>query len=97
MMQKKNANSKIYSLLGIIDLQKINSWENKVKSLWVNATFNKQEEINNTKHLGFLFMTSSLNDLLNFSINLIVHKSKQINFTSEETKITILNLKIDDF
>ena len=94
---KKNANSKIYSLLGIIDLQKINSWENKVKSLWVNATFNKQEEINNTKHLGFFFMTSSLNDLLNFSINLIVHKSKQINFTSGETKITILNLKIDDF
>ena len=45
--KKSLIKGKIYSLIGIIDLQKINSWENiKRKSLWVNATFNEQEEIN---------------------------------------------------
>ena len=99
MTQKKLLiNGKIYSLIGIIDLQKINSWENiKENSLWVNATFNVQEEINNSKLLCFSFMTSSLNDLLNFIINLIDYKNKQINFTSGENKITILNFIIDVF
>ena len=96
--KKSLINSKIYSLIGITDLQKINSWENiKGKSLWVNATFNEQEEINNSKQMCFSFMTSSLNDLLNFSINLIDDKNKQISFTSGENKITILNFKIDVF
>ena len=41
-------NGKIYSLIAVIDLQKINSQEYiKEKSLRVNAIFNKQEEINN--------------------------------------------------
>ena len=76
----------------------MNSWENiKGKSLWANATFNEQEEINNSKHLCFSLMTSSLNDLLNFSINLIDNKNKQINFTSGKNKITILKFKIDVF
>ena len=99
MTQKKSLiNGKIYSLIGIIDLRKMNSWENiKGKSLWANATFNEQEEINNSKHLCFSLMTSSLNDLLNFSINLIDNKNKQINFTSGKNKITILNFKIDVF
>ena len=46
--KKSLKNGKIYSLIAIIDLQKINSQEYiKEKSLWVNAIFNKQEEINN--------------------------------------------------
>ena len=78
---------KIYSLMGIIDLQKINGWKNIYeKSLWVNATFNKQEEINNSRYLCFPVITSSLNGLLNFSINLIDHKNQQISFKSDETK-----------
>ena len=64
--------------MGIIDLQKINGWRNiNEKSLWVNATFNKQEEISNSRHLCFPFITSSLNGLLNFNINLIDHKNQQ--------------------
>ena len=49
MTQKKSLmNGKIYSLIAVIDLQKINSQEYiKEKSLRVNAIFNKQEEINN--------------------------------------------------
>ena len=47
--KKSLINGKIYSLIAIIDLQKINSREYiKEKSLWVNEAFNKQEEINNS-------------------------------------------------
>ena len=42
-------------------------------------------------------MTSSLNDLLNFSIDLIDDHDQQINFESNEQKISILNFKIDVF
>ena len=75
---------------------KRNSWENiKEKPFWVYATFNKQEEINNSRHLCFPFTTSSLNDLLNFSINLIDDKNQLISFKSDEKKISILNFKAD--
>ena len=85
--KKSLKNCKIYSLIAIIDLQKINSWENITeKSLWVTATSNKQEEINNSRHLSFPFTTSSLNDLLNFSINLIDDKNQQISFKSDGKK-----------
>ena len=42
-------------------------------------------------------MTSSLNDFLNFSINLIDKHNQQINFESDEQKISILDFKIDVF
>ena len=42
-------------------------------------------------------MTSSLNELLNFSINLIDDHNQQINFESDEQKVSILNFKIDVF
>ena len=91
-------NGKIYGLIGITDLQKINNWGNiKGKSLWVNAIFKEQEEIINKRHLCFPFMTSSLNELLNFSINLIDDHNQQINFESDKQKICILDFKIDVF
>ena len=58
--KKSLINGKIYSLLIIISLEKISSWENiKGKSLWVNASFNEQEQMNNSTHLCSLLMTSS--------------------------------------
>ena len=52
-------NDKICSLIGIIDLQKTNNWENiNGKSLWVKATFNEQGEINTSKHSCFSFIKS---------------------------------------
>ena len=85
--KKSPINSKIYSPISIINILKINSWENiKEKSLWVNATVNKQEEINNSRHLCFPFTTSSLSNLLNLSVNLIDDKNQQISFKSDETK-----------
>ena len=80
-VKKSPRNSKIYLLLGIIDLKKINNWgEIKEQSLWINSTLEEQKEINNSRYLCFLFTTSTLNDLLNFSINLIDDNNKQITF-----------------
>ena len=39
----------------------------------------------------------SLNNLLNFSINLIDGNNKTIEFNTGETKISILNFKIEVF
>ena len=72
-------NGKIYSILCIINLDKASKWEYiKRKSLWV------REQINDTKHLSFSFKTQSLNDLLNFSINLIGDDNKSIKLSSGE-------------
>ena len=91
-------NGKIYSISGIINLDKISNWEYiKRKSLWVNISYTEQEQINDSKHLSFSFKTQSLNDLLNFSINLIGDNHKLIKFSSGEQKISILNFKIEVF
>ena len=80
-------------------MNKINSWEYiKGKSLWININFDETSQINNnSEHLSFSFVTSSLNDLLNFSINLIDDNNKTIEFNTGETKISILNFKIEVF
>ena len=91
-------NGKIYNILGIINLDKISNWEYiKGKSLWVNASFTEQEQINDSKHLSFSFKTLSLNELLNFRLNLIDDDNKSITFNSGEQKISILNFKIEVF
>ena len=85
--KKSWRNSKFYSLLGVINLEKINNSENiKGKSLWVNLSFNEQEQIDSSHHICFLFKKSSLNDLLSFSINLIDNKNEQISFNSGDQK-----------
>ena len=84
-VKKALINSKIYGLIGITDLKKINDWEEiKGRSLWINVTFEEQKEINNSKHLCFPFMTRTLSDLLNFSINLVNDNNKQIVFEGNE-------------
>ena len=95
-IKKSLINSKIFGLLGNIDLKKINNW-NKIKgqSLWITAMLEEQRELNNSRHLCFSFMTLTLNDLLDFSINLIDDNNKEIEFASNEKKISILNFKTD--
>ena len=58
----------------------------KGHSLWVNVTFENQKEINNSRHFCFPFTTSSLTDLLRFSLNLIDHHNKEIRFEDSEKK-----------
>ena len=89
---------KIFWIVGDNWLKKINNWkERKGQSLWINATPEEQKEINNSRHLCFLFTTLTLNDLLNFSINVIDDNKKQVEFKDNETKLSILNFKIDVF
>ena len=78
-VKKSILNRKVYDLLPIIDLDKINSWtEIKGQSIWINATFKDQKEINNNSHLCFPFVTKSLNDLWSFSIYLQDDKNIRI-------------------
>ena len=71
-VKKALINGKIYGLLGIIGLKKINNCEEiKDQSIWVNASFVEQKEINNSRHMRFPFTTKTLNDLLSFSIYLL--------------------------
>ena len=87
-VKKSILNGKVYDLLSIIDLDKINSWrEIKGQPIWINTTLNDQKEINNNSHLCFRFVTRSLNDLLSFSIYLQDDKDKEIEFNSGEQKI----------
>ena len=65
--------------------------------MWVNLSFTEQEKLNDSKYLSFSFKTISLNDLLNFIINVIDDHSKSIKFNSGEQKISILNFKIEVF
>ena len=66
--------------------------------MWINVSFTEQEQINDSKHLSFSFKTLSLNDLLNFSINLIDdNKTIKKKISSGEEKISILNFKIEVF
>ena len=68
-VKKALINSKIYSLIGITDLKKINNCEEiKGQSTWINVTLEEQNKMNNSRHLCFPFSTKTLNDLLSFSI-----------------------------
>ena len=59
--------------------------------------FTEQEQTNNSEHLCFSFKTLSLSNLRNFSINLIDDRNKQIELSSGEQKISILNFEMDVF
>ena len=95
-VKKSILNGKVYDLISIIELDKINNWnEIKGQSIWISVTFKDQKEINNNSHLCFPFVTRSLNDLTSFSIYLQDDKNKEIEFKSGEQKISILNFQID--
>ena len=93
-VKKALTNSKIYGLLGIIEVKKINNWDKiKVHSIWINATLEEQKEINNSRHLCFPFTAKTLS----FSMYLLDDDNKEITFVDSEKKISNLNFKIDVF
>ena len=68
-VKKALISSKIYDLIGVIDLIKINNWKKiKGQSIWINATLEEQKEINNSRHFCFPFSTKTLNVLLSFNM-----------------------------
>ena len=80
-------NGRIYNMLGMINLNRINIWEYiKGKSLLVYVSFKGTDLINNTEHINFSFKTYSLNDLLDFNIILIDDNDAAIVFNAAEKK-----------
>ena len=91
-------NIKIYGLLGITGLKKVNNCEEvKGQFICINATLEEQREINTSTHLCCPLETRTLNDLLNFSINTLDEKYRPITFENNIKWISILNFKIDVF
>ena len=94
--QKSILNGKVYDLFSIIDLEKINNWnEIKGQSTWINVAFKDQNEISNNSHICFPFVTRSLNYVPSFSIYLQDDKNKEIEFNSGEQKTSIFNFQVD--
>ena len=94
--QKSILNGKVYDLFSIIDLEKINNWnEIKGQSTWINVAFKDQNEISNNSHICFSFVTRSLNYVPSFSIYLQDDKNKEIEFNSGEQKVSIFNFQVD--
>ena len=81
-------NNKIFDdVLAVVDLHKINNWiDIKGQSIWTNAAFKDNKEINNNNHFCFLFITRSFSDLTSFSIFPQDDSNKKIEFKSGEKK-----------
>ena len=95
-VKKATLNYKLYDLLAEIDLDKIAYLEDlKENSIWVNVQFKDQKEINNASHLCFPFVTRTLSDLTNFTIQLQDDQNKKIQFESGEQRTCIFNFQID--
>ena len=78
-------NGKIYGIFGRINLNKINNWKYiKGKSLWANVNFNETDQISNSERIYFSLKTYSLNNLLDFRINLIDDNGEGIIFNAAE-------------
>ena len=94
--KKALINNKIYSLLGIIDLNEIKQWnEMKGKSLYVNAKIDDSHYMQNAKHFGFKFKSSFPTEFLEFTCEFLDDKADQIKFADGENKVPIIDLQID--
>ena len=86
-VKKGMLNQKVYDLLAIIEINKIDNWKDvKGKSIWTNVNFKDHTEINNNSHLCFPFATRLFSDLTSFSIFLQDDQNKKIEFTAGEKK-----------
>ena len=95
-VKKSILNKKIFDILAIVDLKKINSWSDiKRQSVWTNTAFKDHKEISNNSHLCFPFIRKSFSDLCSFSIFLQDDSDKKIEFKPDEKKISIFNFQID--
>ena len=91
-VKKSILNEKIFDILAVIDLNKINNWSDiKGQSIWTNVAFKDHKEINNNSHLCFPFITRSFKDLTSFSIFLQDYTNKIIEFKSNEKKTQVFS------
>ena len=86
-IKKAILNNKIFDILAVVDLKKINNWKDiKGQSVWTNAAFKDHKEISNNSHICFPFITKSFSDLCSFSIFLQDDSDKKIEFKPNEKK-----------
>ena len=86
-VKKSILNKKLFDILAIIDLNKINNWNDiKGQSIWTNAAFKDHKEINNNNHLCFPFITRPFSDLTSFSIYLKDDSNKKSSLNQERKK-----------
>ena len=94
--KKALINGKLYSLLGIVNLLEINNWsEVKGKSIYVSVKFDNIVHIESATHFLFKFKTSFPTEILEFKVELIHDKAKQIEFNDSEDKVPAIDLEID--
>ena len=96
--KKSILNEKVFYILAVIDLNKINNWYDiKVQFIWANIAFKDHKEINNNSHLCFPFIIRSFRDLTSFSVFIQDDTNKKIEFKTNERKTSIFNFQIDIF
>ena len=96
--KKSILNEKVFDILAVIDLNKINNWYDiKVQFIWTNIAFKDHKEINNNSHLCFPFIIRSFRDLTSFSVFIQDDTNKKLEFKTNERKTSIFNFQIDIF
>ena len=89
-------NEKKIKAIGCIYTHQIEGWNaiKKVTSNWVSCRLSNSKYPIGEKHLGFEFVTSRLNALIDFTLYLIDQEGKEIKFASTEEKTPALNFSI---
>ena len=94
--KKALINGKIYSILGIINLADVKNWEEvKGKSIYASLKFDDIASIETATHFAFKFKTGFPTEILEFKIELLDDKTKQIRFNDSETKVLTVDLQRD--
>ena len=87
-------NSKIENVLGVCYLNEIKDWRLvKGQSKRSQAVFADSEELTNTPHFSFPFVTNNLSDLLKFTVTLLEGDGKKLNFQKKKRNRRLLVLK----
>ena len=95
-IKKAILNNKIFDILAVVHLKRINNWKDvKGQLVWTNAAFKDHKEISKNSHICFPFIMKSFSDLCSFSIFLQDDSDKKIEFKPNEKKISIFNFQID--
>ena len=89
-------NGKQLKVIGCIFTNEIEGWDaiKKITSNWVSCKLSNSKHLEGAKHLGFEFVTSRLNALIDFTLYLIDQEGKEIKFASTEEKTPALNFSI---
>ena len=79
-IKKAILSNKIFDILAVVDLKKINNWKDiKGQTVWTNAAIKDRKEISNNPHICFPFITKPFSDLCSFNIFLQDDSYKKLN------------------